>query len=409
MHRVHQMILTDVGCGGLDAARARLKKTPETTVVYADGTRLKVSRCEDGSEREEVVSQRSEDLQYLGLGSYPTALEAESVPAAHLQPVVEEDFLDVSEVPRFDVDDPAFLAHLEEHGYAVLKDVASSSERIAAEMLLWQFLKEQAGIDRDDPATWSDENFERIGCVGTGIIDGGGIGQSDFLWCLRLLPTVKTAFAKIWGTDDLLTSFDAANVFRPWQHKELGFSRTHGGWYHVDQGRGAPGLQAVQGLVSLLDADLSTGGLVVIPHSHKHHEELVRFQYTDDNYFSVPAFDSIMELPKKLITCRAGDLVLWDSRCVHCNAPGRLSAMEVHRSAPPKLLRAVGYICMTPKSKASEDVLRLRREAYEQRITTNHWPHLFNPVRAGKRLKVGNGPSLALDDEKGQSRLSMIC
>lgn len=173
-------------------------------------------------------------------------------------------------------------------------------------------------------------------------------------------------------------------------------------------------VSTVQGLVSLLDVDASTGGLVVVPGSHKKHAELVRYQYSEDNYVSVPASDPILELPKKLITCRAGDLVLWDSRCVHCNAPGRrdlrpvLNASE-SASATVELLRMVAYICMTPKAKASEEVLSQRREAYQGRLTTSHWPHLFSAVRAGKMNKSGNGPALNINDEKVAARLALIC
>jgi len=422
MQRVHQMILAEVGADGLAAARSSLKKTAVTTVVRRDGTRLAVTRDDDGAEHEEVIGRREVDSGYLGIPTGHSARDTASIDSVQtLQPATkpklscEEDILDVSDAPRFDIDDEAFLGHLREHGYVIVKDVASPSDMSSAEDLLWQFLQENAGFERSDPSTWSDDNFERVGCVGTGIIDGAGVGQSDFLWHLRLLPRVREAFAKIWGTNDLLSSFDAANIFRPWQHERFGFTRTHGGWYHLDQGRGAPGFQSVQGLVTLLDVDASTGGLVVVPGSHKKHEDLVRYQYSDENYVSVPASDPILELPKKLVTCRAGDLVLWDSRCVHCNAPGRRSlrpcvTAEASADEPVELLRMVGYVCMTPKSKASEEVLCQRRQLYRDRLTTSHWPHLLSTVRAGKKNKAGCGPPLDIDDDQtAADRRALIC
>merc|ERR1740121_1500208 len=36
---------------------------------------------------------------------------------------------------------------------------------------------------------------------------------------------------------------------------------------------------------------------------------------------------------------------------------------------------------MTPKSKATAEVLELRKDAYRQRMTTSHWPHFFNAAR----------------------------
>lgn len=37
------------------------------------------------------------------------------------------------------------------------------------------------------------------------------IGHAAWLWHLRGLPRVVKAFETIWGTDDLLTSFDGAS------------------------------------------------------------------------------------------------------------------------------------------------------------------------------------------------------
>jgi hypothetical protein len=33
-----------------------------------------------------------------------------------------------------------------------------------------------------------------------------------------MLPKIKKTFQAIWNTDDLIVSFDAGNVFRPWKY-----------------------------------------------------------------------------------------------------------------------------------------------------------------------------------------------
>lgn len=406
------MICSEVRDSGLQSARSRLKKTPVTTILRSDGRRFAITRGEDGTETEELIEEkRSEDQLYLTFSCESNATATKDAAVTAAPPRCDEELLDASECPRFAVDDAVgFLAHLEEHGYVVVKEVASAAERGAAEDLLWQFLMDSTGFERSAPSTWTDEQFERIGCSATGIISRSGIGQSEFMWYLRLLPRVRQAFASIWGTSDLLTSFDGANVFRPWRQEEFGFSRTLGGWYHVDQGKGLPGLESVQGFVSLLDADASTGGFVVIPRSHWRHDELTRYQHTVGiNYISVPSYHPIMEMRKKLVVCRAGDLVLWDSRCVHCNAPGRVLQPESNVSRPPQLLRIAAYICMTPKSKASTDVLEQRRAAYRNRITTSHWPHLFTATRADRAiaLEMSQDP-LDLEAPLADARRSLI-
>lgn len=182
--------------------------------------------------------------------------------------------------PRFDVCDPAMLAYLDENGYAVVKDVVGSAEELVRlRTLLWRFLESNAtGWREGCPETWSDEGMCKVGSAGTGILWGNGVGHSDFLWAARTLPAVKAAFAQIWGTDDLITSFDGGNVFRPWDSAcpETEGRKTRGGWWHVDQGRTKLGARhAVQGLVSLFDAGPASGGLCVVPGSHARHAEVV--------------------------------------------------------------------------------------------------------------------------------------
>ncbi len=97
---------------------------------------------------------------------------------------------------------------------------------------------------------------------------------------------------------------------------------------------------------------------------------------------------------------RAGDMVLWDSRTIHCNAPATTvrplviskPATGAHTGVfwrsthqarpipedgsvlPPR--RLVAYVCMTPMARLTQDIKRQRREAYFAGYTTSHWPEL---------------------------------
>jgi hypothetical protein len=122
--------------------------------------------------------------------------------------------------PRFDLDDPAqaagMLQHLAEHGYAVVASVASEEDIRAAKESFWNFQCSDPGISRHDPATWEGPGW--VGSADSGICSGKGFNHSDFMWNARLLPKVKQAFGLIWETDELIVSFDAGNVFRPWTY-----------------------------------------------------------------------------------------------------------------------------------------------------------------------------------------------
>ena len=107
--------------------------------------------------------------------------------------------------------------------------------------------QEHAGWDRADPTSWTTESFDSVADVYKGILYKRGIGQSDFQWFVRTLPGVRAVFEEVWGTDELLTSFDGCNVFRPWHNEALAHTKTLGGWWHVDQGKNKIGRHAVQG------------------------------------------------------------------------------------------------------------------------------------------------------------------
>lgn len=277
--------------------------------------------------------------------------------------------LDISESPRFTADDPDMLRYLQENGYVVVRDVASGADLERARLLLWEFLGVSAGWSQRRPSTWTDDSFQKIGNMYRGIVNGRGAGQSDLSWYIRTLPCVRQCFEKIWSTSELITSFDGLNVFRPWNH---GFLKTVGGWYHVDQGRTKLGLHSVQGLVSLYNQGPHTGGLVVVPGSHLRHAELVAQAQDDVDFIAVPQDSQLLaELPRRLVSCQAGDLVLWDSRCVHCNTP----AVRMPTCRRDELLRACVYVCMTPKAWATEGTLEDRRKGYEIRMTSSHYPH----------------------------------
>ena len=285
---------------------------------------------------------------------------------------------------RFDFDDQALVEHLQEHGFVVVKGVADESDVEKAKTLLWQFLEERANMRRQEPATWTDHRFAAVGNPTNGIVSGNGFGHSEVSWFIRTLPNVKAIFSVIWRTDSLITSFDGGNVFRPFHAPEHARHRTQGGWWHVDQGHHKRGLHAVQGLVLLTDATVNTGGLCVVPGSHRQHAELLSYTVTSpdgSDYVAVPAPQINPSVRHGTLVCaRAGDAILWDSRLMHCNTPALEPPSAALGYAENELLRAAIYVCMTPRRFADRATLALRRSAALAGVGSSHWPHDFKPA-----------------------------
>lgn len=88
------------------------------------------------------------------------------------------------------------------------------------------------GYKRDDPSTFKMENVPAF--HKGGLYNNFGVGQEQFAWDVRQEKGVIDAFAKIWGTDELLVSFDAVNLSIPLA-KAPGAEAIFKPWAHVDQ------------------------------------------------------------------------------------------------------------------------------------------------------------------------------
>jgi hypothetical protein len=330
----------------------------------------------------------------------PKAVRAAAVAAGIDCNELAEASLRTEASPRYPVDaTEQWLSYLDEHGYCVLAEVADTKEVAQARSLMWDYLESIPGthVRREEVSTWGIDN-DWLPSADNGLLGGCGFGQSAFCWHTRLLPKVKQAFASIWACEDLIVSFDGGNVFRPWERNPDW--RTQGSWWHVDQNAFTPGRdgrKCVQGFVTFTDATPATGGLCVAPGSHKQHKEVCERAHAHDmqgDFVPVQAEDPVFVSGGKLVCAKAGDLVLWDSRCVHCNTPGVMktgtetgaeqtgilasaTSPLADASAPAELIRVAAYVCMTPAAWASPEVLVKRKHAFINNVSLSHCPHEY--------------------------------
>eukprot|EP00005_Dracoamoeba_jomungandri_P001157 CAMPEP_0174259448 /NCGR_PEP_ID=MMETSP0439-20130205/8268_1 /TAXON_ID=0 /ORGANISM="Stereomyxa ramosa, Strain Chinc5" /LENGTH=337 /DNA_ID=CAMNT_0015343337 /DNA_START=57 /DNA_END=1070 /DNA_ORIENTATION=+ len=290
--------------------------------------------------------------------------------------------------PRFDVSDEQgvqqMLDYLDHNGYAVIRSVATKERIEEAKEEFWSFVEGIKGssVKRDNINSW-DVGWKPN--PNNGIFGSHGFPHSPFCWNTRTLPAVKTAFAAIWGTDDLIVSFDGGNAFRPWKHNP--YWLTDGGWWHVDQNscNYESKRVCVQGLVTYYDATPESGGLCVIPKSHLKHDEVCATSSSaklGTDFVPLEMSSSLLQNNDGILVCaKAGDMLLWDSRTVHCNTPALTTEEyfkrpeEEREKGKEELIRLVSYVCMLPKSHASQEVLDARKLGFVNRIPSSHWPN----------------------------------
>ena len=283
-------------------------------------------------------------------------------------------------VPRFEPTDQAAMRYLDEHGFVVIAHALSTNEAEQAVNLLWDYLEQLGtGINRFDASTWDNDRWPVS--VHGGILPSLGIGHSPAQWFIRNSTRIHQAFASVWETEDLLVSFDGVSLWRPWL-ANAGWKTNEGGsWLHIDQHPiGRPGKHCVQGLVNLLPTSAETGGNVVIPGSHRLFEQIPSLYeprlnriHESIDHFRFPKNDPRLE-EMQPISCHMepGDLMLWDSRTVHCSHPGSGAGMDVS-----KLQRAASLICMMPRSKSNAKVIERRKKALQDGTSTTNWSDRF--------------------------------
>ena len=244
------------------------------------------------------------------------------------------------------------------------------------------------------------------------------LAQSAGAWAVRGAPLVRKAFAKIWNCQesDLITSMDCVILWRPWGRDPENFRqpappRPHTEGMHLDQNPFTkPHLDTVQGMVPLRPVTDATGGLAVVPGSHRPevHDALKQrhphLKYAGD-WCPLPRHEPLCRSEARLLVkANPGDLILWDARTVHggvvghgcvpsCRGtgidPGERIVDSCINEAPTRertererwrawkqdFVRMSVTVAMTERSRASADVLRLRREGFEAGISFNHTPH----------------------------------
>ncbi|GFZ46429.1 hypothetical protein JCM24511_04676 [Saitozyma sp. JCM 24511] len=281
---------------------------------------------------------------------------------------------DLSALPHTNSKAP-FLEDLRTKGYAVIPSIIPQDrvERYIDDAHSW--LEEFGmGYKRDDKATWSEDNLP-ISNKG-GLYNQYSAGHEAWVWRARCEPGVISAFQDLWGTEELIVSFDGVNVTFPYgPHGRTDIEVTPP-WPHQDQDPRNRTFQLAQGIIALSESGPEDGGLVVIPGSHLLHTKffdenggvdderiakaggkLNSYQFTEEE----AAWYRAQGCEEVKVTCPAGSLIIWDSRLIHWN-----------RTPTRSRTRVAVYACYCPASFATPEALDRKAEVYQRRYQTTH-------------------------------------
>ncbi|KAL3421310.1 phytanoyl-CoA dioxygenase [Phlyctema vagabunda] len=275
-----------------------------------------------------------------------------------------------------------FRDDLARDGYVVVKNAIPRERALEYQQKAFDWMASfDLGLDISNPDTWLKKHLPVQSKIST--FHAYAVSHEKFMWDARMEPGVIEAFTKIWGTDELLVSFDALNVTLP-NRKDVPRKTP---WEHVDQSPLRRGLHCVQGIINLSTAGDEDGGLTVYPGSHLYTEEFFDTQTdsntwkSDDYYpFAGASLDFFKEKGLKPLKVNAepGDLILWDSRTIHYGA---------EPTETSNTIRTVIYAAYTPARFATEEALKTKAEIFSEWGGTTHWPHDNIAVRRTKPIR----------------------
>jgi hypothetical protein len=216
--------------------------------------------------------------------------------------------------------------------------------------------------------------------ISGGLYNRYAVNHEDFVWRIRTNPGILKVFSQIWGTDDLIASFDGMNTTIP-INADSGRTDIEPTpeWPHIDQNpRRIDRFELYQGIANMAPNGPDDGGLCVLKGSHLMHadhfaaiggfrpeadmgekENSYRYPMADFEWYKAHGAEVVK------VCAGEGDLILWDSRTVHWN-----------RSPTGTQTRFVSYVCYCPRDKMDADALADKLAIFRNREGTTHWPYM---------------------------------
>jgi ectoine hydroxylase-related dioxygenase (phytanoyl-CoA dioxygenase family) len=271
----------------------------------------------------------------------------------------------ISETPT-----PQWLQDLEKNGYAVVTNAIPRDRALSYQQRAFSWLRSfSSDLDLSNPSTWIAQNLPAQSKINT--FHSYAVAHECFMWEARMEPGVLEAFSTLWGTNELLVSFDALNV-TSLNRKDV---ERNPAWEHIDQSPLRRGLHCVQGIINLSTSGPEDGGLVVYPRSHLLNDIFFDTQ-TDSSTWKV--MDRYLFNPSELswfadrgiktlkVCAEVGDLILWDSRTVHYGS---------EPSENSNTIRTAIYAFYTPAKLTSKETTEIKEKTFRAWSGTTHWLH----------------------------------
>lgn len=215
---------------------------------------------------------------------------------------------------------------------------------------LWSWAERIFGVKRDEPSTWKHWPYTI-----RGLLQHYELGHQDFIWALRQHPSLLRIFRDLYGTDDLLVSFDGVCFVKPTHRLR------ENGSAHTDSPRTlSEGVDGFQSMILMTPASRASGTLKFWEGSHMHADLTSSAALLGDNDAVIRDIEA-MGCPGIEVDAPKGHVLVWDSRVLHQGIIPQ-----------PNQQRVTAYVAFQPRRVASETDLAKKRRLYSEYRMTGH-------------------------------------
>jgi ectoine hydroxylase-related dioxygenase (phytanoyl-CoA dioxygenase family) len=301
---------------------------------------------------------------------------------------------------------------LDKYGVAIIPNILNDAEIKEAIDGMWDYLelvtsKFKVPLKRNTPKTY--KSFYELLPLHSMLLQHWQSGHSQFIWNLRQNTKIIDIFCKIHNVkrEELLVSFDGFSFSVPHEVTKRGYYKNNT-WYHTDQSLIDLINFCIQGWVTLFDVNEGDATLTFLEGSHKFHEEFGKtFHITDkQDWYQINMEEHLKFFIDrgcsiKNIVCKAGSLVLWNSKTFH-------AGKEALKNRENTNFRGVVYVCYTPKILCNQKTLKKKQKAFNEKRMTSHWPHKVKLFPKTPRLYSNPKPDVTEVPDPNLNELGKI-
>ena len=285
---------------------------------------------------------------------------------------------------------------LKDYGVVILENVLNKDEITQMNTGMFDYL-EHITKNFDIPITKNNEDswkeYSKLYPKHSMLLQHWQVGHSQFIWDIRQNKKVCDIFSKIWNVnnEDLICSFDGASFHFPHEIVKKGHFKNE--WFHTDQRLANNDFDCIQSWITGYDVNEGDASLSFLEGSHKFHksfaEDFNMKEHKDYKKDWLKLEKDWVEYfinkgcERSCVTCKAGSIVLWDSRLMHCGKEPLKERQKIN-------FRNVVYICMMPRFLCSNANIRKRIKAFEELRMTTHCP--YKPRLFPKFPRTYGGP-----------------